>query len=72
MAGAPRLPQAVVDVDCDGALAEAAQAVRPTRRGLLRSVASGAVLGVLGRSAAARPATGTQQDINILKYALGP
>ena len=65
------LPPAIAAVDRDGALAEAANAVVPTRRGLLGLAAGGTVLGALGRARAARASAGSRQDIDILNYALG-
>jgi hypothetical protein len=65
------LPPVLAEVDRDGALAEAAHAVAPTRRGLLRLAAGGTIGGVLGSSRAARASGASRQDVNILNYALG-
>jgi Ferritin-like domain len=63
-----RLPN---DVDRDGAIAEAAEAISTTRRGLLGLATGGAALGVLGRSTEANARSTRRLDSSILNYALG-
>jgi hypothetical protein len=65
------LPPVLTAVDRDGALAEVAERVAPTRRGLLRVAAGGAVGGMLVSSRGARAAGGSTRDVAILNYALG-
>ena len=67
----PLLPSALADIDRDGAIAEAAHLLVPTRRGLLGSMSAGIASAALVRSSPARADASSQQDINILNYALG-
>jgi len=71
LADTPTLPGMVAVFDSDGALAEAEQALRSTRRGVFAGAATGAVLGALGRTRTARASGASQRDIAILNYALG-
>lgn len=57
--------------DRDGALAEAADALATTRRGLIGLAAGGTVFGVLGGPSTARASGGRAHDVSILNYALG-
>ncbi len=58
-------------VDSDGALAETADAVSTTRRGLFGLAAGGAALGLLGGATEARATGSSHGDVSILNYALG-
>lgn len=64
-------PKVVRDFDCDGALAEAAEALATSRRRLLVLAAGGAVLRALTGSGVARASAPAEQDVAILNYALG-
>jgi hypothetical protein len=64
-------PEVLRDFDCDGALAEAADALATSRRRVLILAAGGAVLGALGGPRLARASAFAQQDVAILNYALG-
>jgi hypothetical protein len=65
------LPPVLAAIDRDGALADVAERVSPTRRGLLRVAAGGAIGGLLVGSRAARAAGVSRHDIDIVNYALG-
>jgi Ferritin-like domain len=65
------LPSEVAAVDREGALAEAALAIAPTRRRAIGFAAGAATLTLLRRPSAARASAGSRQDTNILNYALG-
>lgn len=65
------LPKEVEAVDRDGAIAEAANAVATTRRGLFGLAAGGAALGALAGATAAQASGSSKHDTNILNYALG-
>jgi hypothetical protein len=65
------LPKVLRDVDRDGALAEAADALATTRRRVLVLAAGGAVLRALGGPGVARASAFARQDVGILNYALG-
>ena len=71
MADEMALPATIAAFDRDGALVEAEQTVRSTRRGVFAGAAAGAVLGALGGTGAARAAGASKHDIAILNYALG-
>jgi hypothetical protein len=71
LADEPALPATIAAFDRDGALVEAEQAVRSTRRGVFAGAAAGVVLGALGRTSAARASGASKHDIAILNYALG-
>jgi Ferritin-like domain len=71
LADEPALSATIAAFDRDGALVEAEQAVRSTRRGMFAGAAAGAVLVALGRTSAARASGASKHDIAILNYALG-
>jgi hypothetical protein len=59
------------DVDRDGAIAETADAISTTRRGLLGLATGGAGLGLLARSTEASARSTRKLESSILNYALG-
>ena len=65
------LPQLVEAVDQDRALAEAADALSTTRRGLFGLAAGGAALGALAGATGAQASGSSEHDVKILNYALG-
>lgn len=65
------LPQLLDAVDQGGALAEAADALSTTRRGLFGLAAGGAALGALAGAPGARASGSSEHDVKILNYALG-
>ncbi len=67
----PELLGPVAAFDRDGALTEAANALRTTRRGLFGIAAAGTVLGGLAAPVSALGRDGAAGDIAILNYALG-
>jgi rubrerythrin len=64
-------PKVLRDFDCDGALAETADALATSRRRVLVLAAGGAVLRALSGPGVARASAFAQQDVAILNYALG-